>query len=359
MRVTKIEASGIRNYKSLNILFEKGINVLYGLNGSGKTNIVEIIDYATIGKSFRADSDLELIEFEEEFAKVEIEYQKIKRNLIKMIIYKEGKRISKNDIELKKLSELPGNLIDIMFTPQDVFLFKTSPSVRRKLIDVTLSSIDKKYLEELSLYKKMLKERNSILKSDLFDENYLQIITEKMIESEFYIFSKRNELIERLNKLINDIYKRLDEEKNKIVFKYNSFINEKNCERYKEKALGKYTLSKEADIKRKTTNEGIHREDIDTFLNEREIELYGSQGQNRLVCLALKFSLYEIIKKKIGEDPILILDDVLSELDENHQEKLINYLEDVEQTFITCTELNEKLKKYSTYEIVDGTVIRR
>ena len=359
MRITKIEASGIRNYRSLNISFNKGINALYGRNGSGKTNIVEIIDYVTIGKSFKADSDEELINFEEEFAKVKIEYDRKQKNEIKIILYGEGKKIFKNDIELKKLSLLPGNLIDILFTPQDVFLFKDSPTIRRRLIDVTLSSIDKQYLVELSNYKRLLKDRNTVLKGELFDEKYLQIITEQMTESEFYIYSKRKWLVDKINNLITGIYRRLDEENNELFIKYNPFIQEENKEKYVFEALKRYNETKETDLKRKSTTDGIHREDIETLLNEREISLFGSQGQNRMACLALKFSLYEIVKSEIGEDPILILDDVLSELDVIHQEKLIKYLENVEQTFITCTELNEKLKNYSTYEIVDGTVIRR
>lgn len=359
MRITKIKASGIRNYQTLDISFEKGINTLYGRNGSGKTNIVEIIDYATIGKSFKAASDEELIKFDEEFAKIEIEYNRKEKNEIKIILHDEGKKIFKNEIELKKLSLLPGNLIDILFTPQDVLLFKDSPSVRRRLIDIILSSVDKQYLIELSNYKRLLKDRNTVLKGELFDEEYLQIVTKQMVEAEFYIYSKRKKLIEKINSLITDIYRKLDEDVSSVFIAYNSYVDENEKEKYVSEALKKYQEAKETDLKRNSTTNGIHREDIKTFLNEHEIDLFGSQGQNRIACLALKFSLYEIVKEEIDEDPILILDDVLSELDKIHQEKLIKYLENVEQTFITCTELNDQLKKYSTYEIVDGTVIRR
>lgn len=359
MLIKRIKASGFRNYQTLDVTFEKGINSLYGPNGSGKTNIVEAIDYLTIGKSFRADSDIELINFDSEFTKLEVEYYKQKDCEIKVVVSKEGKKIFNNGIELKKLSELPGNLIDVVFTPKDVLLFKDSPLVRRKLIDITLSSIDKKYLYELGMYKSLLKERNAILKDDLFDETYLDIITEKMITSQHYIHCKRKELLDQINELINKTYKRLDDEQSEIQIKYQTFVDEKEFDQFKKKALKKYNLSKETDMKRKTTSEGIHREDFKTYLNGHEIDLYGSQGQNRITCLALKLSIYEIIKKAIDDDPILILDDVLSELDENHQVKLIEYLKQVEQTFITCTETNTELKKYSTYEIVDNAVIRR
>ena len=292
MHVKSIKASGFRNYKEVNISFEKGINSLFGKNGSGKTNIVEAIDFLTIGKSFRADSDQELINFDSEYSKIEIEYFKEKNSEIKVIISNNGKKIFNNGIELRKLSELPGNLVDVIFTPKDVLLFKDSPLTRRKLIDVTLSSIDRKYLNELALYKNLLKERNAILKNESFDDMYLQIITEKMIDSQFYIYSKRKELLSRLNDLVNETYKKLDDEKNEIKIKYQMFTDENEIEQYREKALSRYLLTKETDIKRKTTSEGIHHEDFKTYLNGREIDLYGSQGQNRITCLARKFSIY-------------------------------------------------------------------
>ncbi len=359
MFLTKINASNFRNYSSLDISFQKGINVLYGLNGSGKTNIVEAIDYLKIGKSFKTNSYTELIKFNEDFSKINIYLQKEKLHELNAIISNEGRKIFHNGIELTKLSELTGILIDVVFTPEDVLLFKDSPLNRRKLLDITLSSLDKKYLQNLKDYSRILKERNELLKNEDIDDTYLEVITEKMIDYEFYIYLKRDELIKKLNSLINEVYKQVDDQNSQVELSYKSFVNESNFETYKNKAMKIYRDTKQIDIKRKLTNEGITRDDFKTFLDGREISLYGSQGQNRLTCLALKLSIYEIIKKEIGENPILILDDVLSELDENHQNKLIAYLENVEQTFITCTEVNEKLNKYSTYQIVDDAVIRR
>lgn len=359
MLISEFKARGLRNYQSINISFQKGLNILYGPNGSGKTNIVEAIDYFTIGKSFKAESDLELINFNEEFAKVQIELIKSKKEELEFVISKTSKKILLNGNEIKRLSELPGNLIDVVFVPKDVLLFKTSPLIRRKLIDLTISSIDKKYLNELSTYKTLLKERNAMLKNELFDETYLQIITDKMIDSSFYVFKKRNEFFNKVNSLINETYKKLDDEKMSIKISYDAFINENDYKTFKGKAKKRYEESKESDFKKKSTNEGIHKEDFKTLLNEHEIDLYGSQGQNRIVCLALKLSIYEIIKESVHEDPILILDDVLSELDDNHQENLLKCLENIEQVFITCTELNDRLKKYYTYEVKDNTVIRR
>jgi len=359
MRIKKIDITDFRNYQNTEIEFEKGINTLYGRNGSGKTNIVEAIDYLTLGKSFRADSDLELVRFEQEFAKLEVDYKKEKDSEIKVVISKQGKKFFNNGIELKKLSELSGNIIDVLFTPKDALLFKDSPSVRRKLIDITIASIDKRYLKDLSLYKNLLKERNAALKEERVDQTYLDVVTEKMIEPQFYVFKKRNELFEKINKLINEIYKKIDDEQNEVRIDYQSFVNEQEEIEFKKKALKKYQTSKENDMKRKSTNEGIHHEDFKTYLNGHEIDLYGSQGQNRLSCLALKLSIYEIIKSEIKDDPILILDDVLSELDEIHQTKLIDYLSKVEQTFITSAELNEELKKFATFEIINNAVARR
>jgi len=359
MRIKKITITDFRNYQNTEIEFDKGINSLYGRNGSGKTNIVEAIDYLTIGKSFRADNDIELVRFDQEFARIEVQYFKEKDSDIKVVISKDGKRFFLNGIELKKLSELSGNLIDVLFTPKDALLFKDTPSVRRRLIDVTIASIDKNYLKQLAVYKALLKERNAALKEENVDQTYIEIVTQKMIEPQYYISSKRHELFSKINALINQIYKKIDDEENEIRIDYQAFVSLDDMEKYQQTALRKYKASKENDMRRKSTNEGIHHEDFKTYLNGHEIDLYGSQGQNRLSCLALKLFIYEIIKDAIKEDPILILDDVLSELDENHQIKLINYLANVEQTFITTAEMNETLEKYKTFEILNDAVARR
>lgn len=355
MKVNVLKLTSFRNYQDICIEFEEGINLIYGNNAVGKTNIIEAIDYLSIGRSFRADEDKEMIKFDNEYAKIELNYFREKNNEIKSIISKEGKRFYYNDIELKKLSELSGKIVDVLFTPQDVNIFKDSPNVRRKLLDKTISMMDPMYLKNLAFYRNLLKERNALLKDNQVDEIYLEVLNEKMLDPQFYIFKKRKEILKSLSNSIDKCYQMIDENKNKLTVEYNSFIDEDDEWEYKKKSLARYKELKETDLRRKSTNGGIHHEDFKTLLNGREIDLYGSQGQNRISSLALKIAIFEIIKESISEEPILILDDVLSELDQNKEEKLIKLISNYKQVFITTTERKE-IANCHMYHVDNGSI---
>ena len=360
MKINKLNLVNFRNYEEVEVEFQKGVNIIIGDNGVGKTNLVEAIDYLTLGKSFKTNDEKELIRFNQEFAKIELEFDRKEKTTLKAVISKEGKKISYNDIELKKLSELSGKLIDVLFIPEDVGFFKGSPSERRRFLDINLSSLDTSYLLALSTYKKLLKERNAILKEENVDKTYVEIIDEKMVGIQYQIVTHRKKIISKLNSMINEKYQNLDNSSNKVKLVYLTEVERTNSkEEYVKEMKKRYQDEFESDVKRKATSIGIHRDNLLMFLNGREIGVYGSQGQNRLGTLSLKLAMFEILKEELKEEPIVILDDVLSELDNEHQEKLIEELLKIEQVFITCAKEEFKFKNCSTFVVTKNSVIRR
>ena len=360
MKINKLKLVNFRNYKETEIEFSKGANIIVGDNGVGKTNLVEAIDFLTIGKSFKTNDELEMIRFEEEFAKVELDFFRKEKKNIKCVISNAGKRFLYNDIELKKLTELNGKLVDVLFVPEDVSFFKDNPSNRRRFLDLNISFLNKEYLKDLSLYKKLLKERNTLLKEENVDRNYISVIDEQMIEVQYRIITHRKEMVRKLNLLINDKFQNLDQGNNYVSLIYETvYSNLQDYGRFKERLLEIYEEEFETDLRRKSTSRGIHHDNLIMLLNGREIGVYGSQGQNRLGALSLKLSILEILKRELNEEPIVILDDVLSELDVKHQQKLIEELTKIEQVFITCAKEDYYFKDCSTYVVTKDSVIRR
>lgn len=360
MRINKLKLTNFRNYALQEIEFQKGVNIIVGDNGVGKTNIVEAIDFLTIGKSFKTNEENEMIRFDEAYAKVSLEFTKKDLKRIDAVISSAGKRFSYNDIELKRLSELSGKLVDVVFLPDDVNFFRDNPSNRRRFLDLNISFLKKEYLNDLSLYKKLLKERNTLLKEENVDKNYVEVINEQMIDVQFRIVSHRKEMVRKINLLINNKFQTLDCANNYVSLVYETeYSNLDNLEKFKERYRRIYEDDFETDKRRKSTSRGIHRDDLVMFLNGREIGVYGSQGQNRLGALSLKLSIFEILKRELGEEPIVILDDVLSELDIDHQRKLIEELTKMEQVFITCAKEDYYFNDCSTYVVTENSVIRR
>lgn len=341
-------------------LFNHGVNLITGTNGQGKTNMVEAIDFLTVGKSFKTNTDSELIHFQEKFARIDVSLQRAKdQKEISTIITNSGKKITCNGIELKKLSELSGILLTVIFTPEDVLFFKDSPSVRRRYIDVNLSSLFKEYLNQLLKYKNILKERNTLLKENSIDLVYLETLEERLCEPQYKIIRFRKKLVEELNLHVQGIFKELDHSDKKIEIKYFTFSKEEEYALFKENLMKLYKDNREGDMKRKATSIGIHHDDIKMFMDEKDVGIFASQGQNRICALSLKLSMFNVIKKYTGEDAIVILDDVLSELDEPHQIRLLAKLREFEQVFITCAKENFHVERCTTYVIKENKITRR
>ncbi len=355
MHISQIQLKNFRGYYSLKLDFSSGINVFIGKNASGKTNLLEALHYLSLTKSFKGVEDKELIKNKESKAIINAEViENTKKTRIDVLINEKGKKILINDKGVNKLSSLNKFVNVIVFEPQDVNIFKDLPKVRRNYLDINISKLNPLYNELIYKVDNLLKERNEILKQDVIDFNQLDIITLELIKEEKQIIEMREKFINDLNVVVNKVVKNLKEENNKIKIVYFPFI--KLSKNYLNEATELYKSNLENDIKRKATNIGIHREDFILNLNGMNIATNGSQGENRLLAICLKLSPYFLVDEK-SKHPIIALDDVLSELDNNHQKKLLGFLEKLDQVFITTTNIN--IKNASIYEIDNHHAIRR
>ncbi len=353
-----MKLTNFRSYDSLKIEFNNTINFLYGKNGQGKTNVLEAISILSFGKSFVTSEEKECITFEKNYARIEAIIEKAQKTKIEIIISPKGKRIIVNNKEIKRISELAGLVYIIDFSPNDVRFFKNQPSERRKFIDRSLSMLSKQYLLYLSNYRKLLKNRNALLKNEFIDKSLIETINNQMILLEIEIMKMRNEFINELNSIMKSVYKRFGfDSQIDLVYLPTIEIDNSNDDMI-DKLRKRYCDDFEIDIKRKTTTKGIHLEDMILLLDQVNIDLVGSQGQNRLLSLILKISLSIMIKEKFNEKPILLLDDVLSELDIGIQEKLEEILVNDCQVFLTGTEIPKSVKYCDKY-LVSNHMMRR
>lgn len=363
MYVKELQLINFRNYKNLLISFKMGLNVLIGNNAQGKTNILESIYYCSLARSHRTNRDKELVNLKSDNAYISAHISKERLDkIINIKIFKQGKKgINVNSIKINKISSLIGIFNVVMFSPEDLDIIKGSPSERRKLLDIEICKLDKKYYYYLSQYKKVLSERNALLKNINCNDKVLDIYDVQLSSFGSYIIKKRLEYIKMLNKYGYNIHFNMSNEKEKIEFIYKSYI--KNIEKvHIEKSL--YNALKEhrnGDVLKKNTSVGPHRDDFCININDIDIKDYGSQGQQRTSVLTIKFASLEIIKNITGEYPVLLLDDVLSELDTTRQKYILNSIRDI-QTIITCTgasDIGEFLKENSlVYEVENGFVKR-
>lgn len=356
MYIKNIKLQNFRNYIKQEITLEKGINLFYGNNAQGKTNVIESIFLCSIGKSFRAKKDKELINFEKNNLFLEINYEKKDRTgKIKYLIQNDNKEIFVNDIKLKKLSELLGNINIVLFSPEDINIIKDGPDKRRRFLNILISQLRPNYVYVYNLYQKTLEQKNTYLKKitiDRKDDDLLNIYDEKLAEYAEVINKYRNEFINKLKEKIENIHKNVTEEKETLKIKYISDCYEK------EKYLLSLKSNREKDIERGFTSCGVHRDDIYFFINGKKVEVFGSQGQQRTTILTLKLAELEVIKDEIGESPVLLLDDFMSELDNNRK---MNFLKNIKNTqiIITCTdEINIENININKFIVNNGQVLR-
>ena len=337
MLVTSLSVKEFRNHVSKRFDFEKGINLITGPNASGKTNVAEAIYYLSLARSFRGVDDEDIINRQSEYSEIEATVLEgdIKRN-IRILITKKGRSVLVNGKKVSKLSDLTKCVNVLLFEPKDVMLFRGSPKERRNFLDINLSKQFPIYLEYISRYEKALRQRNEILKAGNIDQKLLEASTELLVKYAGPIINYRAMFVKDINDILIKITRALTGVQGKIEVSYKPFVNMTSD--YQNTALEAFNRSLENDLKHKATSVGIHREDISVSLNGREIGTYGSQGENRLVALALKLSPYFLINDK-DKKPVVVLDDVMSELDPSHREQLIKFLRKFEQVFITDTKL--------------------
>ncbi|MFR0921677.1 MAG: DNA replication/repair protein RecF [Clostridia bacterium] len=355
MWIKNIKIKNFRNYEQEEIKLEKNINIFYGKNAQGKTNIIEAIFLCSLGKSFRAKKDNEMIKLNEQNAIVEIEYEKSDRDGKIKIEIGNKKNIYLNGIKIKKLSELLGNLNIVIFTPDDIGILKGGPQNRRRFLDIMISQLRPNYMHVLNLYLKTIEQRNNYLrqiKEEHKDENLLEIWDEKLAEYAIKIYEYRKEFIEKLIKKINIIHQNITNGEEEIELEYITECDDK------EKYLELLKQRRKLDIIKGFTTKGIHRDDFMIYINKKEIKIFGSQGQNRTAMLSLKLAELQVIYDEIGEYPILLLDDFMSELDKTRRK---NFLENIEgtQVIITGTEkLDIENLEYLEYNVSNGKVLK-
>ena len=331
MYIKKIKIENFRNYELQEIKLNNKINNIYGDNAQGKTNILEAIFVCSLGKSFRTNIDKELINIEKDFSKIEIDF-KNKNRLGKINLeLKEKKEFYLNDIKLKKISDILGNIYIVLFSPQDINILKNDPSKRRRFLNIIISQLRPIYVHYLNKYNKTLEQRNNYLKQIKFEnksQDILDIWDEQLANLGLKIFNYRNDFIIKLNNKIKKIH--FDTTKEEIEIKYKTNINKNNY-------LENLKKNRKKDIEKGYTNIGIHRDDFEIFINNKNISSYGSQGQQRSSIISLKLAEAEVIYEEIEERPIILLDDFMSELDKNRIKGFIENIKE-NQVIITSTE---------------------
>lgn len=366
MYIKKLKIKHFRNYKELSISFDNKVNVIIGENAQGKTNMMEAVYVLAMAKSHRTSNDKELIHWDKEYAKIEgwIE-KKINPLPLELVITKKGKKAKINHLEQSKLSQYIGNMNVVMFAPEDLNIVKGSPSVRRRFIDMEIGQVSPVYLHNVSLYNKVLHQRNQYLKilqkKNQTDLNLLDIYTEQLIDLASKIVSKRFEFLKLLQEWATSIHSSISRGREKLEIRYKSSVevsDEDELSKMINVYQEKYERIREREIERGVTLFGPHRDDLLFFVNNRDVQAFGSQGQQRTTALSVKLAEIELIKSEIGEYPILLLDDVLSELDDHRQSHLLSTIQGKVQTFVTTTSIDgidhDTLKQANIYYVNKG-----
>ena len=357
MIIKSIKLENFRNYESLDLDFEKGTNILYGDNAQGKTNVLEAIYLSATTKSHKGSKDKEIIRFLQDEAHIRtiLDKEGLEYRVDMHLRKNKSKGIAINGQHLKKAAELLGLLNVVFFSPEDLSIIKNGPSERRRFVDMELCQIDKYYLYNLNQYNKIVNQRNKLLKDFYYNSDLnetLQVWNMQLVSYGKQIINRREKFIEQLNEIIYDIHKNLSGDKEELKIIYEPDVSEEEFEQ-------KLKNSQERDIKLKMTSVGPHRDYFCFMVNGIDIRKFGSQGQQRTAALSLKLSEIEIVKKVTGDHPVLLLDDVLSELDSNRQNYLLNNIGDI-QTIITCTGLDEFINNRfeidKIYKVSNGVI---
>lgn len=351
MKISEIELYNFRNYENEKINFCEGTNIIYGDNGMGKTNILEAIYYFSYGRSFRTNGR-EIIKDGEKEAKINLSFEKNERLYNGKIKFLSGnkKEILLNDIELNKTSQLLGNFLCVLFTPDELRIIKGMPEIRRKFCDSAIMLLRPNYIKELIRYRNILNQKTALLKSRRYDT--LSVWNEKLCESGEKIMKMRESYIERIKEKAQYLQKEITDGKEILEIIYAPSV--KKGENYFEK-LCEYTEKEKENM---FCLVGPHRDEIIFEINGKNAKNYASQGQIRTAVLCLKLAQMEIIKEETDEFPVLLLDDILSELDKKRREFLISKIKD-KQIIITCTDIEDSIvdEKSNIINIKDGRMI--
>ena len=357
MMIESIELKNYRNYDELHMDFSQGTNILYGDNAQGKTNVLEAIYVCATTKSHRGSKDREIIQFDRDESHIKLNVRKndIPYRIDMHLKKNRAKGVAVNGVPIRKASELFGIVNVVFFSPEDLNLIKNGPSERRRFIDLELCQLNKLYVHSLVQYNRIVVQRNKLLKDLFFRPDYeetLDVWDMQLVQYGKEIIHYRKEFAEQLGEIIQGIHRQLSGGKEEIFLLYAPNTEEEAF----EEALKK---SRQQDLKQKTTLTGPHRDDLSFMINGIDIRRFGSQGQQRTAALSLKLAEIELVKKIVNDYPILLLDDVLSELDSGRQNQLLAGIDHI-QTIITCTGLedfvNDRFHMDKIFKVVNGTV---
>lgn len=359
MIIKSIDLKNFRNYEIEHIEFDEKTNIFYGDNAQGKTNVLEAIFISATSKSHKGSKDIEIINFNHDEAHIKtiVSKKNIDYRIDMHIKKNRSKGIAINGIPVKKVLELYGVANIIFFSPEDLNIIKNGPSGRRKFIDMELCQLNKIYASDLINYNKCLEQRNKLLKDISFNSGLIETLDiwdDNLIKYGVELINHRKEFISKLNDIIMPIHNKLSGQKEILSVSYEPSVES-------DIFTDELRKFRDKDIRLKMTEVGPHRDDILFMINGVDIRKYGSQGQQRTTALSLKLAEIELVKEITGDSPILLLDDVLSELDSNRQNYLLNSINDV-QTIITCTGLDEFINNRfainSVFKVIDGKVFK-
>ena len=357
MYIKDLVLHDFRNYEDAEISFSKDINILYGDNAQGKTNIVEAVYMLATTKSHRGSFDKEIISFEREESHISATLVKkdIEHRIDMHLRKNKNKQIAIDRIPIRKSGELMGLSNIIIFSPEDLSIIKNGPAERRRFVDMELCQLNRMYFSELSDYNKVLNQRNNLLRQlshDRQGEDMLSVWDDQLIRYGTSVIRERESFVNMLNEIIKEIHAKLTGGKEELSILY---VKNTSEEGFRDALLAK----RDADIRYQSTQTGPHRDDLDFMIGNMNVRKYGSQGQQRTVALSLKLAEIELVKRMVDDKPILLLDDVMSELDANRRDALLEAIRDT-QTIITCTGYDDFIKKQlkinRIYKVTAGTI---
>ncbi|WP_251716343.1 DNA replication/repair protein RecF [Lactobacillus agrestimuris] len=358
-----------RNLKEIDTQFDPNINIFIGKNAQGKTNLLESIYFLALTRSHRTNSDRELIAFNQEYANLWGKIHKSQLDLdLRVLITKKGKKVWINRVEQSKLSTYVGQLNAILFSPEDLDLIKGAPALRRRFMDQEFGQISQEYLFYASKYRQVLLQRNTYLKrlakGETKDYIFLDVLSDQLAGIAAEVISRRFEFLKFLSSAASDAYDHISLAGEKLTIAYHPSISgiksDDSREEIYEKLRANFQKTKDNEIRKATTLSGPHRDDIEFKLDGKNAHLFASQGQQRSIALSVKLAEIQLVHHLTDEYPILLLDDVMSELDHDRQSALLDYIHGKTQTFITTTDLEgiswEIIKQPKIYHIQSGEI---
>lgn len=368
MHLATLQLGSFRNYDSLTIHFSPGLNVLYGDNAQGKTNLLEAIHFLATGRSHRTSRDQDMIQEgkEELLARAEVVRKTGSIDLELRCGHQTRKQLKINGIAERKIARLVGSLAAVLFSPDDLQLLKGPPSGRRRFLDVELSQISQTYLHHLMAYNRLVAQRNTLLKQPVVDEGLLSVYDEQLVETGARLVARRAEAVSRLSPIAARYHEMLAEGREDLRLAYQSQgVGEDgtaDLESVRRRLEQELARMRQEERRRQVTLVGPHRDDVGFWIAGRDARLYASQGQQRTAVLALKLAELEFMTEEIGEPPLLLLDDVASELDPNRRHYLLSAVREGVQSFITCTDLEDLMvrewpESHRLFRVRAGTVV--